>query len=232
MNNIISLHELQFIDNSIVRITRLLENIQVSLSSDTEGDQLLFLAANLKSSMESLNTEISAVTRQITSRQIKYSQNESALYGGKISNSKELQELQLDNARIKEQIPVFEEQLMILMEKMEDLLNEEGKLTAEIAKHNDLRSTSLVQLSIQAEAYKRELVNYQSQRASLYDNLPSEIKIVYSTLRKAKAGVAVIEVNDDSCGTCGADISKSEIQQAHGGSIVYCQGCGRVIFAR
>lgn len=202
------------------------------MSTDPEGVQLLLKVASVRSSIEAINTELTKVTREITNRQIKYSQNDSALYGGKISSSKELQELQSENAHLKEQIPIFEEQLMSLMVKLEETKSVETQLDAEIELHTDQRSQFLIQLAEETAIHKQELGNYQSQRSSLWETLPQDVQTTYTSLRKAKSGIAVTEVKDDSCGTCGADISKSEIQQTHGGSIVTCQGCGRIIFAR
>jgi predicted nucleic acid-binding Zn-ribbon protein len=231
MNIVISLHELQLLDNSIGRINRTLEVLHQKLTTDPEADRLSALLIQSGDRVQNTNREVSRVTHEITSRQIKYSQNDSALYGGKISNTKELQELQLENSHLKTQIPVFEEELLKLLVDLEEAKNEDESLRKQLTEHTTDRGASLVEITEQVHANQHTLDNLLSQRTMMWENLPADIRAEYQALAKAKKGIAVVEYKEDCCGTCGADISRSEAQQARVGTILHCQGCGRIIFA-
>jgi hypothetical protein len=69
-----------------------------------------------------------------------------------------------------------------------------------------------------------------AQRQALIEQLDKEIFMVYRTLLKSKAGIAVAEVNDDTCSACGVTVPPADIQAAKSPNIIaYCKNCGRIL---
>jgi predicted nucleic acid-binding Zn-ribbon protein len=55
--------------------------------------------------------------------------------------------------------------------------------------------------------------------------------MIYRTLLKSKAGRAVAEVNDDTCGACGVTVPPADIQAAKSPNVIaYCKNCGRILY--
>ncbi|KXK15344.1 MAG: putative zinc ribbon domain protein [Chloroflexi bacterium OLB14] len=53
----------------------------------------------------------------------------------------------------------------------------------------------------------------------------------YNELRKQKRGVAITEIEDGACASCGTTINAAAQQNARR-QIVYCPSCGRILFAK
>ncbi len=63
--------------------------------------------------------------------------------------------------------------------------------------------------------------------------LPIEASVIgiYETLRKAKNGVAVARLQEDSCSSCGSSLTANQCQQARSqAKLFYCPSCGRLLY--
>jgi predicted nucleic acid-binding Zn-ribbon protein len=55
---------------------------------------------------------------------------------------------------------------------------------------------------------------------------------IYEGLRQQKNGVAIAEVDDNSCASCGATITASLLQNARSQKqLAHCPSCGRILYA-
>ena len=63
---------------------------------------------------------------------------------------------------------------------------------------------------------------------------PIEIPLLssYEDLRKQKRGVAVSEVEDGACASCGTTLNAALQQNARSQKLAYCPSCGRILFAK
>ncbi|MBK7451865.1 MAG: hypothetical protein IPJ47_21645 [Anaerolineales bacterium] len=117
------------------------------------------------------------------------------------------------------------------------LLSENAGIEMEKAQ-NDLE---LVQARLGNEHKKlfdeqNELVKHmesfvQEREAAL---APIEIPLLssYEDLRKQKRGVAVSEVEDGACASCGTTLNAALQQNARSQKLAYCPSCGRILFAK
>jgi hypothetical protein len=55
---------------------------------------------------------------------------------------------------------------------------------------------------------------------------------IYENLRQQKKGVAIAEVSDNSCASCGATVTASLVQNARSQKqLAHCPSCGRILYA-
>lgn len=139
------LFQLQKIDSQIDNNQKKIKVLEESISSDktvAESEKLFF---EIQQRCILLKNEIQDYELEIGRKKIKIEQSESALYGGKVSNSKELVSLQDEIRLHKAHIGEIEEailQKMTDLEKCDEMLKQADK---------DLSNTKAISISNIAE---------------------------------------------------------------------------------
>jgi hypothetical protein len=232
MSQISNLFRLQKIDTQVDQIN--LRFIQISdiLSSDHSVNDAEITLDETKSTTELSKKKLKGLEEDLNSLQIKNEISEAALYGGKISNPKELKDIQEEISSFKRRITHIEDQILDAMEQTEICEQNQN-----IAQENLVKTQSVF------ATQKAILVAEQSQLISNRENLLSEHKAtlnsispenidIYNRLRKIKRGIAVSSSEDGACNACGSSLRPEEIQIAHSSEqISYCSSCGRIIYA-
>ena len=163
---------------------------------------------------------------------IKLDQNQSSLYGGKITNPKELQDLQSEAAALRRQITKLEdEQLerMIEAEDYQSLLDNVAAIlqTTELAKQK--RDKLLDQ---ENQALVAEINRLRTERETVAGTAPADELQLYEEIRKKKNGIAVAKVVDHSCSACGSSLNATLLQAAKSPNrIAFCETCSRILYA-
>jgi predicted nucleic acid-binding Zn-ribbon protein len=181
----------------------------------------------LKNAQQKLKTAEFAVKEQ----QIKIAQTESTLYGGKVRNPKELQDLQKDIASLKKHLAVLEDQ------QLEAMMNAEEKdaETNEAQRQLNLAQATFAEKSSgwsgQKTEFLRLLERLKAERTTATPPVQPEYMQTYDNIRKRKSGIAVTSARDGSCTVCGATIRPMELQAARTAQdLVFCTTCGRILY--
>ncbi len=208
--------------NEIERILNSNEALQqAQLENKAAGEQVLQAQRVLR------NTE-DAVQNQ----RIKIETSEAALYGGKIHNPKELQDLQVEIHSLKKYHTTLEDQQLEAMLSLEQV---EGRQQATMERVSRvLAETANQSASLLGEQGQltRTQERLQTERLAVLPQITPENIIVYSRLRELKRGMAVCQVEDGACKGCGSSLRPAEIQAARSPSqLVRCSTCGRILYA-
>ncbi|MFC2044169.1 zinc ribbon domain-containing protein [Chloroflexota bacterium] len=176
----------------------------------------------LKQQQRSIEWEIDEITGKMSS-------SEKELYGGKITNPKELTNLQREIGGLKSKRGQLEDRVLAIMGQADEaaaiILSRTGELEefeAEWRNKQQELSASMGQLrTIRAEV--------ENRRQLLVGEIePQEID-VYHELKKQK-GTAVAKVEQGICRGCRISLPLSELRLARGGNLVRCSSCGRILF--
>ena len=226
------LFRLQQVDTRIGQTESRLRAIQETLENDAElkATQQKLQAAE----QEEFHNEHDRRSAEAGARdqQIKIQQAESNLYGGKVHNPKELQDLQADVLSLKKHLSAIEELELEAMVKLEasqttlEAAREDlGRVQARVADANR-------HLLVEQEKLQRELADLQSERQAAISAVDSGILSGYEALRQRHRGLAVAVVADNACGACGTTVTAALQQSArHAADLVFCPSCGRILFA-
>lgn len=233
MSAALGLYRLGQVDRHIDRVRTRLEIIQKTLDDDAEMKtaRQLYESANneyLRAQHGLKNAEL-----DVNNLKEKIEQAEASLYSGSIKNPKELQDLQKDIASLKKHLATLEERQLESM-----LVSESTDANLEKAK-NDLE---IVQARLGNDHKKlieeqsdliRQMESLGQEREAALAPIESQLLAVYEDLRKQKRGVAVAEVDDGACASCGTTINAALQQSARSQKqLAYCPSCGRILFAR
>jgi hypothetical protein len=233
MSAALGLFRLQQVDSRIDQLEVRLRKIQDTLENDAELQAALQRLKAAELECRKYEQARRAAEEGAKEKQIKIQQAEASLYGGKVHNPKELQELQADIASLKRHLASVEEQ------ELDAMVNLETAQAAEQSAENDLiqiqsrlGATNGKLLEDQA-ALSRDLQDLQTERQASVGAVEHVVLRTYETLRQARRGLAIAEVSDNACGACGTTLTAALQQSArHAIELVYCPSCGRILFAR
>jgi uncharacterized protein len=232
MSASLGLHRLQQIDRQIDYARSQLDNIRQILENDAELREVRELLENAQANHHHANHALKNAEAEVETQRIKIEQAESSLYGGKVQNPKELQDLQKDIASLKKHLAILEERELETMMKVENAENNlqsaktkleliQARLGNEHKKLIEDQSVLMIKLEQLAEEREATLAPIESSMLQIYESL-----------RKQKSGVAIAEVSDSSCGSCGATITASLQQNARSQKqLANCPSCGRILYA-
>ena len=232
MSAALGLYRLQQVDSQIDQIQARLRTIQQALENDVElraaNEGLASAEGRHKDSDRALKLSEAEVEKQ----RIKIEQTDASLYGGKVHNPKELQDLQKDVASLKRHLETLEErqlEAMIAAETAEqDLQNAKTHLEG-VQSNLKEQNKDLAQ---ESEMLRKQLERLHSERQAVVTDIASQALGVYDQLRKQKRGLAITSITDNSCEACGTTLTPSQQQTARSTSqLFHCPTCGRILYA-
>jgi predicted nucleic acid-binding Zn-ribbon protein len=227
------LFQLQKIDSQIDSNQKKIKAIDEFISSDqtvVNSEKVYF---EIQQQCLSLKNEIQDFELEISRKRIKIEQSESSLYGGKVTNSKELISLQDEIRSHKTHIGEIEEailQKMSDLEKCDEMLKQADK---------DLKNAKAISISRLADKkgeqqkLQSDIKHLQVERAVISQQIDPNILQTYEDIRKKKNGIAVSNAVDQTCGSCGSEITPAEWQIARtSAQILLCRTCGRILYTQ
>jgi predicted nucleic acid-binding Zn-ribbon protein len=226
------LFRLQKIDSQRDQASSRIREIEMVLKSD---EALLRAQELVSSADQDLNQSQKILKRaeeSVRSQNIKIEQNQASLYGGKVRNPKELQDLQNEAAALKRHLIILEDEQLEAMFAVEEaekaLHNAKNKLKDAEASAIEKQSS----LIGERDRLLREVSQIETERQSIIRSLPAENIAVYDRIRQQKRGIAVARATDETCSACGAMLTPKEWQLARSPHhLFYCPSCGRILYA-
>ncbi len=225
------LFQLQEIDSAIDVTNRRIKEIEVNLADESQIENAKYLVEKREADLQQYKKKFTSIDNEIQSKKIKKAQSESSLYGGSISNSKELQDLQKEIASLSAYIAKLEDDLtasFVELENAEKELSEE-KESFQIKLSGSESRKSL--LTGEKNNLTHSIQNLLAKRDSVVAPIETNVLNSYETLRRSKNGIAVARLQDDSCSSCGASLTANQCQQARSQVRLFnCPSCRRFLY--
>ena len=232
MSASLGLHRLQQVDRKIDQTRSQLESIRQTLENDIELREALSNMENAQSACHRAHHDLKNAEAEVEAQKIKIEQSESSLYGGKVQNPKELQDLQKDIVSLKKHIATLEERELEAMMQAENAENSLQNAKTNLELIQARRGNEHKKLIVDQSALTIKLEQFAEEREAVLAPIESGMLQIYENLRRLKNGVAVAEVSDDSCASCGATITASLQQNARSQKqLANCPSCGRILYA-
>jgi uncharacterized protein len=154
-----------------------------------------------------------------------------ALYGGRIRQPKELEDLRQDGEYLKKRIAQLEDQVLTAMAEVEELESMAKEAAAELQTAEARWNSEHQALVPQAEALRIRLKELQGHRETLRATLGRAELALYDELRTKKAGAALAPLKDGMCQTCRVTVPSRKIHLVEQGqTLALCEGCGRILY--
>lgn len=232
MSAALGLYRLQHVDSQMDQIHGRLKAIQETLQNDRELRAAMDAFSASENESKTAERAFKSTGANVEKQRIKIELAESSLYGGKVHNPKELQDLQLDVASLKKHLVTLEN---IELEAMSALENAEQDMQTAKSQLERVQADKSIQyndLTKESASLQKEIERLDSERKAVIGGIPQSSMLTYDSLRKQKRGVAITTVSDSACAACGTTLTPSQQQSARSTSQLFtCPTCGRILFS-
>jgi hypothetical protein len=224
------LYDLQQTDLDLEAVARRLKEIAAGLGESVALQQARQQTTDGEAHLRQCHGRTKDLDLEVRGLSQRIEANEQKLYGGRVTNPKELSSLQEDTAALKRWCGKKEEELLEAM-----MAEEEAEAGLAGAR------TALVQVTEAWQAAQAQLLAEQSQltdrqqgllarRATQLESVPADDVAAYERLRPRKNGRAVAVVKGGICQGCHMPPPSTQVQQAGiGAELVFCNNCGRIL---
>ncbi len=224
------LHNLQKTDDELQIVSRRLKEIAAALGESDQVTQARKHATDAEEHLAKCRTQARDLDLEVGGVIQRIETNEQRLYSGRVTNPKELANLQEDSVSLKRWREKKEEDLLEALvgeEDAEKTLSGAQSNLGQIIARWEADQEDLVAERSQLETQQEELLQ---QRGSLIASIDPEDIGIYQALRQRKGGRAVVVVENGICEGCRMPPPTSQVQQAGTGeTLVFCNNCGRIL---
>ncbi len=232
MSQPFKLFRLQQVDSQLDQVRARLHEIELILSDNAALRQAQENERSAEQAWKDAQKALRHAEQEVQAQRIKIEQTDASLYGGKIRNPKELQDLQRELASLKRHITVLEDRQLENMLAVEDA--EAGHQSASQAREaaHLQAETQHALLSAEQNTLLHRVSGLESERQAIDNSIEKEDMQLYEQLRQQRRGVAVAKVTEKTCAACGSTLTPGQIQAAHSPTqISRCTFCGRILYA-
>jgi uncharacterized protein len=231
MTQTFKLYRLQQIDSQMDQARARVKEIEAALSKDEALRKAQESADAAARQLEVNRKALHKAEEDVLAQRVKIEQNEATLYGGKVRNPKELQDLQNEIAALKRYLGVLEDrqlEVMITIEESEQV-SEQAKaaLRVEAARNAEENEAMLSEHAV----LQSDLARQEGERQAAVSGIDAADLGLYEQLRLTRRGVAVSKVNLGACQACGSTLSAALLHAARSpAQITRCELCGRILY--
>ncbi len=154
---------------------------------------------------------------------------EQQLYGGRITNPKELSSLQHEINTMKARSDQLENKALEIIDQVETAEQSVAAASSEYEKLEGEWLRQQQQLTDEIELLKKSLADLTEKRQQLVEQIEPPAVELYERIRQQKKQ-AVAKVEQGICRACRISLSASALQKARSGQPVQCGSCGRILF--
>ncbi len=232
MSQPFNLFRLQQIDSQIDQVRSRLQQIEVALRDHTAVLEATRLENKKKGAFEAANRVLQQADENVNAQRIKIEQTESTLYGGKVRNPKELQDLQNESVALKRYLDTLEDRQLEALITFEETEIEHKAAAENLARIEEDVKQSNRALTLEQSGLREEITRLNVERESIATPIPQEDYSIYEKLRLQRRGVAVARINNNVCEACGSSLNAALLQAARSpNQITRCESCGRILYA-
>jgi predicted nucleic acid-binding Zn-ribbon protein len=225
------LYSLQELDLALDSIQSQKSQTEQGLNSGLTLEQIEQTLQDEKSRLQEVQQSHRMQQMETESLRERSAQLEQQLYGGTITNPRELESLRLEASNVSQQLDRRDLGLLELSVQAEDLHKRIATLEKELADQQEAWRSRQAQLNEQLKKLSAEEEVIAAQRANLAATLDQKELQKYESLRKGKGGRAVAKVERGLCQACRMSLPTQQLQRVRSGrQTVLCSSCGRMLF--
>lgn len=224
------LWELEQIDTAIQRKQGEIANLD-------DGSALAKVVEGLREEVAKLRKELEKMQREMRDKELearsleeKRKSMEKRMYGGFVSNPKELEAMEKDIVMLKKNQDALEERVIELMYLIEEKTPVLQEMEREL--QNKEKELQEIQTNYQqtVQTLSNEIASLKEKRAALLPSIDPHLLERYNEIRE-REGVGVSKVVSGVCSHCNLGVSPrllSKLQEDQ--TLVYCEHCGCILY--
>jgi len=155
---------------------------------------------------------------------------EGRMYGGEVTNPKEIERMEKKIEQMKRDQGELEEKALAAMDEAEAVREGLDDLRSEAERARETLAEAESRAAGEIEKVEEELEHLAEARSEAVEGIDSELLEEYERLRQKKGGVAIAAVVNGACDGCRVSLSvivANRVRRNEG--VVYCENCGRML---
>jgi uncharacterized protein len=167
---------------------------------------------------------------QLAGTEAKQRKIEGDLYGGRVSNPKELASLQEELTMLARTRDHLEDRILALLDQME-VLREQAS-TAEAARTTLERrlAAHLAEYEAARGRLDGEVETLTAERSAAAARVDPRLLRRYEGIAAQEGGLGVVPIHNGLCGGCHNALPTDFVARVRGGQIVICERCRRILY--
>lgn len=226
-----TIFRLQEVDLALLHIQQRLGEIETALKNDAElaaaqhaSEVKSAAAAAAQTAQKDLEFESGRV-------RIKLEQTENALYGGRITNARELQDLQAELKSLQRHKATLEDQLLEAMLVCEDAVAAAAAAQETLRQVQEAGNAAGQVLVSEREQLDAQMQGLQGEMQRLKSQIPPDVLDTYLYLKDRTDGIPVARLNGEVCDQCGVEVLRATLRKVKQHEVTYCDSCRRLLVA-
>jgi predicted nucleic acid-binding Zn-ribbon protein len=225
------LYDLQKLDVSIGQAEERLASIETRLNDRSTLDALDRKIDALRKQLVEVERQRKAREMEEASTRQKLQTLERRMYGGEVTNVRELEGMGEEQKALRSRLEREEEQLLEVMASQEEVEQSFAGVSADLDSETERWESERKELTGEKEAETKKRQDLVAERETMAAPLAEQDLTVYESLRKAKKGEVVVKVERGLCTACKMSLPTHVLQRARSGKEhVFCTSCGRLLY--
>jgi len=169
---------------------------------------------------------------EATSTEAKAKEMERKLYGGTVSNVKELQAMEADVKSLRHRRDELEELELEVMEQREVLDREVAGLEAQRAEIQAAIDALTATITDAEAAIDRDLASEELARRDAASTVPPDLLQMYDSIRAKNRGIGAARLVGDTCQACRLSLPATEVERVRrlpADQLARCDNCGALL---
>ena len=188
------------------------------------------LLNEIKNAITKYQVQINKIESKIQELQNKKTDIQKKIYGGLVSNVRELQALKNEDDQLEKDINELNNYANKFLSKLSLMEENLDKITQEVDILKENWNKNFPELEKRSEDLEISIKENMSNRDILLNSIPDDLSMIYQRLLKAKDNIAVSKVSAGTCSVCHVKYPLStEKELMLGKEIVFCDYCGRIL---
>lgn len=230
------LYELQELDWVIAERRSSLGEVRAGLAGDATLEQVWVHLQRTEAEHERRSALMRNAQRRVGELEERVWAVEDRLYGGSITNTRELEASQEERARLQEQLSEAEDELLEHMLATEELEETLGVMRERFASLSANREKELTLLRERERALVSELESLGIEREEMLPEIQPQTLALYESLLSTRGGHAVSTVDAGRggiCEACRVALPRSDVQRLRNAdAVVQCNNCRRILYSQ
>lgn len=223
---------LQEIDKDIVREEKRQKKLPARIQKiDNAKVKIEKIIRDKKESLKELRLKIKRKEIDVKEVNTKIEKHQNELYGGKISDIKELKQLQKVIELLKKDRDKIEEDLLVLMDEEDDFKIDLSEAEKELAKLDEQLQRRQKEVNQQDKEIKKIIEEKQKKRTEIVEKINDrELIERYNMLWGEKEGEVVVEIDGSICSGCNLSLPSDIIYHLQRDDmLITCPNCNRIL---
>lgn len=231
MSQLQQLYRLQQIDNEIREKKQRLREVMRALKDDEELVAARRRKEQTEEALHKVQGQQKELELQLGSVNEEAQRSEDRLYSGKVTNPKELSDLQQKIASLGRRKEMLEDQILETMMAVEEAQEVDEAAGERLREAEAAWEEERERLTREQDELAEEAGRLLQQREKQVDLIDDKMMDAYEDTARRRGGVAVAPLVQQVCQACTVRVSATKARAAQSGELVYCSSCKRILYS-